>query len=239
MRAWILVALAGGLAAPAAAQFQDLVQETKLHGAAQERPVTLELRRAPAQEAVAKLAEAASVALACAPRLADEKVTLAVSQRPAGEVCEALARLLEARWRKEGKKLVLEPVAALAVLTPPEVAAELRASMVSPGFPGGLGGYAYHRKVLQLFTPRQVELMESEGGLPLARCSRPQQDAVAWVLRNEAAAALQLLQLDASVLQRLEELTVSFENMNGRRWLRVGLPGGGGGRLLSIGEPAR
>lgn len=67
------------------------------------KQVSLELRKAPLSEVVARLGVAAGVTMRAAREVADEPAVVVVRDRPAREVMRQLALLFDYRWRRSGE----------------------------------------------------------------------------------------------------------------------------------------
>jgi hypothetical protein len=229
MRPFVLVAILALLVVPGpvAAQLEGLLREAERLQLDRDRPVTLDLRRVTAREAVAKLAELSEVELSCADALAERKVTLICHERSAREVGEGLARAVQGRWRKEGRAFILEPADLLQLLTPAEVVAETNRVFTRPGSADALAAGQLGRQVLSSLAPPQLQAAQSPQGLQVSQLSPPQQQLIAGMLGTNITRALDYISYSLQRAVALETATVSIEVNGGQETLRVKLRDGG------------
>ncbi|MBI3948815.1 MAG: hypothetical protein HY321_23095 [Armatimonadetes bacterium] len=208
----VVVLMAWGVSA--GAQFQDIVQGMELLKPGGGRHVTMDLRRAPAAEAVAKLSEAAGVAMVCDLRLAERKVTLAARDWAANDVAGCLARALGARWRRDDRRLLLEPAEMIDILAPREVASEVRSALQS-----GLRGSPRPapedlvREISQSLgslPPERLEVLRTREGVPLASLPAEHQQQLAAFFYG-------------TLLQRVDNLTRALGQVGSLEGIEVRL----------------
>ncbi|MBI3944415.1 MAG: hypothetical protein HY321_00700 [Armatimonadetes bacterium] len=215
-RVWITILILAW-AVPAPGQVQDILQDVERAQAARrpvqvesDRPVTLALRRAPLKEVVRQLGEAAGIALACSPLLAEQPITLLVKERPARDVGEALACAGQGRWRRVEAGLVLEPAPVEESVTPAELASALRTGYAQAGAPSSEQSLQAQTGLFAGFTPPQQAALGKDAGLSAALLTPEQRQQLAWILRGSLVGQTRRLMGQLAPLDRLDQATVTL-----------------------------
>ncbi len=196
-------------AVPGRAQFEHLIRQGQGLSIPEERKVTLSLSRVAVKDAVAKLAEAAQTALACAPTLAGRKVSLSAREGSARQVADALARAVRARWRQEGEGFLLEPVDPLDVLTGEEAVRQVKAALLQPGAAPAKTAEEVGGRILELFTREQLQAIGTEEGIAFTALAPEQQQVLLSIFAREGMDALGSLAALHRQAGRMSEVVVS------------------------------